>query len=174
VRRLIRPVVLGLDLSLRQPAAVVIPFGWRLGDWPTLWRYSFATEDPKSDRERYQRIGGIVDRMAQFAHTRRVTHAYIEDYAYSRSSSSVTKLAELGGHARVEFLRRLGLVLHPVGEAQARRLLLGRLPPKDRKVAAQRALYAAGAPFANGDECDAFVVANFGLSEFGLTALTLA
>ena len=42
------------------------------------------------------------------------------------------------------------------------------------KVATQQALWDAGAPFEDGDQCDAFVVANAGLSELGLPFLSLA
>jgi Holliday junction resolvasome RuvABC endonuclease subunit len=169
-----RIVILGLDLSLRRPAAVVIPDGWELGRWDDLARLSFEPFEVASDRERYQRIGGIVARLIGFARERQVTYAFVEQYAFSKSSSSVTKLAELGGHARVEFLRRTGLVLRPVVASQARRQLLGALPRKDAKLVVQLALGAAGAPFPNDDECDAFTVANFGLTELGLVALSLA
>jgi Holliday junction resolvasome RuvABC endonuclease subunit len=169
-----RTVVLGLDLSLRRPAAVVIPAGWELGRWQDLKRLSFEPLEVASDRERYMRVGGIVARMIVFAREHEVSYAGVEDYAFSKSSSSVTKLAELGGHARVEFLRRMGLLLRPVAASQARRQLLGALPPKNAKILTQRALYAAGAPFANDDECDAFAVANFMLTELGLVALSLA
>jgi Holliday junction resolvasome RuvABC endonuclease subunit len=169
-----RVVVLGLDLSLRRPAAVVIPHSWELGAWNDLARLSFEPEEPKSDRERYMRIGGIVTRMIAFAREHGATYAGVEDYAFSKSSSSVTKLAELGGHARVEFLHRMGLVLRPVVASQARRQLLGALPRKDAKLAVQVALWSAGAPFANDDECDAFCVASFMLTEVGLVALSLA
>lgn len=168
-----RAVILGLDLSLTSPAAVCIPDRWKVGSWRQLSWYSCAPVVPEDLKARYDRIEHIVARMLAFARQEGVTHAYVEDYAYSRSSSSTTKLAELGGHARVEFARS-GLVLHPVTASQARRQLLGRLPAKDAKRLTHEALTAAGAPFRNGDEADAFVIANFGLTELGLLAMCLA
>ena len=111
--------------------------------------------------------------MRDFAISHQVFHCYVEDYAFSRRSSSVTKLAELGGHARCEFLS-YGRVLTPVPASAARKLLLGKLPRKDAKVAVQAALYGADALLNNDNECNAFAVANFGLSEQGCVALTLA
>lgn len=170
-----RPV-LGLDLSLRRPAACVIPEGWRVGDWKALHLLSFDGEDSHDERSHYVRIIKIVGKMRDFmiAHGVGQEDAWVEDYAYSRHSSSVTKLAELGGYARCEFLT-YGRVLHAVPAASCRKLLLGKVPREGQKQAVQDAFRHVGAPFAeDGDLCDAVAVANYGMSEQGRVALCLA
>lgn len=182
MRRKLVPVI-GFDLSLSRPAACTIPAGWRLGDWGTLDYRSVeppGVGDAADLAGRYRRLSfvarWVIDLLwnEQQPWPDRIQHAFVEEYAFSARSSSVTKLAELGGVVRVAALEGRHTLLRPVVASQARRLILGRLPAKHAKVAVQQALYRAGAPFANDDECDAFVVANFGLSELGLTALTLA
>lgn len=175
---------IGLDLSLTAPAACLIPPRWRLGYW---WSLDVVAWDPPGDmldeQARIRRVEWIVDRVDEFVAKAAlrvvVGHAappaiFIEGYAFSRSSSSVTKLAELGGAVRVD-LRRRGFVARSVTASAARKLLLGRLPKREAKNATHGALRAAGVPPAwSGDVLDAFVVANFGLTELGLPALTLA
>jgi Holliday junction resolvasome RuvABC endonuclease subunit len=165
--------IVGLDLSLKRPAACAIPRDWELGKWSDLRWTSLETAPVETEHDRIVRIIKIVGHVREFALENRASDCFVEGYAFSARSSSVTKLAELGGHARVEFLS-YGRMLRTVVASQARKLLLGKLPQKNAKVMVQQALYAHGAPFSNDDECDAFVVANFGLSELGLTALTLA
>jgi Holliday junction resolvasome RuvABC endonuclease subunit len=165
--------VVGLDLSLTRPAACAIPHDWEIGKWRDLAWTSLETEPVENEHDRIVRIIKIVGHVRDFALVNRASNCFVEQYAFSRRSSSVTKLAELGGHARVEFLT-YGRMLQTVVASQARKLLIGKLPPKNAKVMVQQALYAHGAPFPNDDVCDAFVVANWGRSELGLTALSLA
>jgi Holliday junction resolvasome RuvABC endonuclease subunit len=168
-----RRSVLGLDLSLTRPAGVAIPAGWVLGDWGSLAVTSLETAPCETDEDRIKRIILIVGHMRDFALRHRVSDCFVENYAFNAHSSSVTKLAELGGAARVEFFLG-GWFLHSVPASSARKLLLGKLPRKGAKVAVQQALYRHGATFRNDDECDAFCVASFGLSEIGLPFLSLA
>lgn len=169
------PSVVGLDLSLRSPAAVLIPAGWELGNWHELswWSGNFPPPAPGDLAGQYARLLHITKTVVDFVVGSGATDVFVENYAFSASSTSVTKLAELGGAVRVALWRAEHLV-RPVVASQARKLLLGKLPKEGAKVAVQRALYAHGAPFTNDDECDAFAVANLGLSELGLTAMTLA
>jgi hypothetical protein len=173
MRRRSDKVVAGLDLSLTCPAVVVIPSGWVLGDWPNLARARLITDPVNDDHARAMRIIKIVGFVRDFVLSQGATDWFVEDYAFSKRSSSVTKLAELGGHARAEFLT-YGKPLRAVPASQARKLLLGKLPRKDAKLAVQNALYTHGAKFEDDNECDAFCVANFGLSEVGLPFLSLA
>jgi Holliday junction resolvasome RuvABC endonuclease subunit len=151
----------------------MIPAGWELGHWPSLETLSFETWPGETEADKADRLLDISNRMLNFVLAGSVKNVFVENYAFSRSSSSVTKLAELGGAIRVLFRMR-DLVLRPVVASSARKLLLGKLPRKNAKVAVQQALYAHGALFHNDDECDAYVVANFGMSELGLTAMSLA
>jgi Holliday junction resolvasome RuvABC endonuclease subunit len=168
---------MGMDLSLRRPAAAVIPARWRIGDWGDVstWVEDFD-ETPKSDAERYVRIIRIAGAVRDMALMHRVGRddVWVEDYAYSRSSSSVTKLGELGGVARIELFTH-GRTVRAVTASSARKLLLGKVPKKDQKLAVQAALKLGGAPFwEDPDVCDAFAVANWARSEQGLPAVTFA
>jgi Holliday junction resolvasome RuvABC endonuclease subunit len=174
-RRTCGATVLGLDLSLTSPGMCVIPCGWELGDWGGLHCFTWVPEIfGQTERDRISRIVGIADFVFAYALQHHAEHVFVEQYAFSRSSSSVTKLAELGGAVRAKFYWEAQIVLQPVVASQARKLVLGKLPAKDAKKLTHMALASAGAGFENGDVADAFVVANFGLSELGLTALTLA
>jgi hypothetical protein len=179
------PWVLGIDPSLTRSAAVLIPPGWALGDWAALRWTSYGEPAPERkvfsvleyERERIARMGRIAEALAQFVMREaggRPIRGFIEGYAYQAGGAGAHSGAEYGGILRQWMHMRHAIALQPVQEASARKQLLGKLPPRERKAVTARALYANGAPFSNDDECDAFVVANWGLSEVGLTALSLA
>ncbi len=167
--------MLGLDLSLTSPAAVVVPAGWHLGKWETLAHDHHRPPAPEPGfRGQTIRVRLLVSRLLAFAEQHRVRQAFVEDYAFSARSSSVTKLAELGGVARDLFLDVLGLELVPVTASAWRRSLLGQVPRRNQKVEAQAALYRHRFPLGwCGDVADAFGVANHGRAELGLPFVTL-
>lgn len=175
-RRAVPPVV-GLDLSLTAPAACLIPSGWQIGDWADLEVAAWsppAPEEPDNLDALYRRLSWITSAVVEFCARRARPVVAVEQYAFSRSSSSVTKLAELGGCVRVA-LWQDGIVARPLVAASARKLLLGKLPRKGAKDATQIALWGAGCPKAwSGDVLDAFACANLALSDLGVPALTLA
>lgn len=168
--------VLGLDLSLSRTGAVLIPTDWNPGDWSALKVFDVTHDVPeKGDwRGQYARYLHFADVLVAWCEPWAIGRAFVESYAYSKFDQSGTKLHELGGVVRVCFLEKLDIVLEPVNESTARKILLGKLPKKGRKKVTEDALVVAGAGFRNGDIADAFVIANFGLTEMGLTALTLA
>jgi len=105
-----------------------------------------------------------------------VVEVWIEGYAFRQNQSAHT-LAELGGVVRLELVRA-GIEVRTAMMQTARKLLLGKLPPRRKKGetkekgasakdVVEATLKAAGAAFATLDECDAFVCANLGLSERG-------
>ena len=166
-------IIVGLDLSLSRPAACCIDSDWEIGNWKTVSYVSWKTAPVSSLADRHERLCWIRDRVLEFCFDERdATHIWIEGYAFAAQSSSVTKLAELGGVVRVA-LHEHGIDAVPVPSTSCRKLLLGKVPRKGAKVAVQRALYDAGAPFDDDDQCDAMAVVNFGLSELGYTAMTL-
>jgi Holliday junction resolvasome RuvABC endonuclease subunit len=176
-RRKETPWILGIDPSLTRSAAVLIPPGWELGDWLTLrWCSVEIPPGDGTERQRVERMGEIVDRLLNFVseHSGSEVRGWVEQYAFNARSASVTKLAELGGILRHQFLIEFGVPLEPVTASQARKQLLGKLPRKDQKLAVQLALGRAGAPFVNGDECDAACVAFWGLTEIGAMGFSLA
>ena len=177
--------VLGIDPSLTRTAAVLIPPGWRLGDWSTLrWtEVEVAPPDAKAmsateyEWARVERLGEIVDRLIAWVsenHEGEHLSAWTEGYAFGANSASVTKLAELGGVMRHQFQCEFQVPLVPVSPQSARKYLLGKLPRKDQKLAAHSAMLAHGVPWRTADVTDALCVANYGLSELGLTGLSLA
>jgi hypothetical protein len=177
--RVTGPTIIGLDLSLRGPAAVAIPFDWAF-DWKLQHAtFGYELKEP-TEETRIERLLTISRDVRMFIRRNLPKGAadasgvkvYVENYAFSRSSSSVTKLAELGGIVRGEVWREFGLTLTPVTASSARKLFLGHCP-KGAKEMVEAELAGLDAPFKGNDECDAFVVANFGRAEHGLAAFTL-
>lgn len=172
-KRVVDHSVLGLDLSLSGPAGCHVPKGWKIGDWRALSVETLSPDVPETEVGRLDRLLQIVDVFGRWVERMGPDYSWVEDYAYSARSSSVTKLAELGGAVRVELHRR-GFGPLPATASQARLMLLGKLPKKDQKKVTHAALRAAGFPWASGDVMDAFVIANWGRSECGLPFLSLA
>lgn len=157
-------ILMGLDLSATAAAACVVPLGWD-GNFRrvhTLVVGSSLRRDA-TDEERARRCEAIAARLVAFARTHGVTECWVEGYAYSQRTASHT-LGEVGGVVRLELVRA-GIAVHTANMSTARKLLLGKLPPKGAKFAAHAALRAAGAPAWSLDEADAFVAVNLGLSE---------
>lgn len=161
--------ILGIDLGTRITAAVAVPLDW-VGHWPlvaTLTAGSPLHRDA-SDLDRVQRTADIAERVVAFARMHAPVIAYIESYGFAQHTAAHT-LGELGGVVRLELVRA-GVEIRTANMGSARKLLLGKVPRKDVKVAVFSALHAAGAPFGSLDLADAFVAANWGLSESGAFA----
>lgn len=166
--------IVGFDLSLTAPAAVAIPVDWKPGDWKRVKSWLLKPLSPKSDDlagqfKRYKVILSWIEGIISGSIF--IGAAFIEQYAFSRNNSQASKLMELGGCARLKMYDRC-LVPVTVNTSQARKLMLGKVPKGDQKLAVQRYLFDAGAP-KDWEEniCDACCVANYGLSECGGTAL---
>lgn len=188
----------GFDLSLRAPAAVFIPWDWKLGEWRSLAWETIRPEEVESGDVR----GGIVRTIKiagwarDFVLSHRANFVSIEAYAFSKQSRSVTALAELGGVARVELLTH-GRCPRILNASEARGVLLGKVRKVDMpdgiKVYVQAALHRAGAPIDPGqvmrkkrtaampkpgvwseDIADAFVIANAARTYQRLPAVVLA
>lgn len=174
------PVVLGVDASLTGTGLCVIPADWEPGSSTMLPRWSCGYKIVKATpEERVERIDRIVRQVAAFAEAQRVTHAFIEDYAFSQPGSA-QRIGEVGGCIRLE-LFRMGLVAMPVSVTAWRKLLIGvggtprGMPRGWIKDETFRIMRAAGFDEGwSGDELDALGVCNLGRSELGLPALTLA
>lgn len=189
--------IVGLDLSLSRPAACFIPHGWTPGAWSKLTVRSWGRPKEKHEKEdahnaagrRADRIVEIVNAVAPFiCECARVgkpqggtrTAIYVEDYPYGLRTQGQYDLAELRGALNAA-IHVHGLVALPLNISTCRKLLLGKLPSRKKgepplpkgaaKVAVQLALQSMGARFDNDDECDAFAVANLGLSNSGAVAI---
>lgn len=159
-------IIAGLDLSLTGLGAVAVPSGWDL-DWRRVERASFGVSLTKTATTRE-----VTGRLRDLARDVRVwlirvgaTHVVAEDLP-SRGVFSTVPLAELRGVLRLELLDQVGLDLQFVNLQYARKVLLGAKPPRDPKAYVCEALYAAGADFADADQCDAFCTVNAVLDQF--------
>jgi Holliday junction resolvasome RuvABC endonuclease subunit len=166
--------VAGFDLSLRASAAVVLPPDWSPGDWSTVRSMicGRALTKGATEHDRIERVRFIAEELIAFVVKAGASDVFIEAYSYSKGNQA-HQLGELGGVVRLE-LRRAGLNVHVVPLASARRLLLGKVPRSDAKVAVFSALRAAGWNVGSTDEADALCVASFGLTELGRPGLSLA
>ena len=171
---------LGFDLSLTAPAAVALPHDWRPGDWKSVKFWLLKTKDPKNGadtRGQYARYIQIVDWAQGIAKETKTPPIYfIEGYGFRKNNAQASKLMELGGAVRVRLYEACGMIATVVSSSSAREILLATVPQKDQKIAVQLALFNRGGAPKTWEEniCDAFVVANFGLTEFGVQALSLA
>lgn len=166
--------VLGVDLSLRSTGLVAVPTDWGL-DWSRV-AHRVAGAELKQDATVAQHVGRLrlIARAAMaFAREHRVTRAWILGYAYNKADMSRAHLAgELGGVVKYALVE-IGVEVEVVVESRAR-TLLGKAPRKDAKVWATERLMRAGAPPSwPQDVLDAFVGANWGLSELGGSALIM-
>jgi Holliday junction resolvasome RuvABC endonuclease subunit len=166
-------VVLGVDLSLTGLGLVAVPTDWDLR-WSRVARATLGMELSKgaSARELAMRRRALCDDVARWASRRNVTHVWFEAYPVMGRVFNVDKLAELGGVFK-DRLAEIGLHPEPVSNTTARKLLLGKLPPSDRKAVVVEMLRLLGAGFDDPDQADAFAVANYGLSELGAPCITV-
>ena len=159
--------LLGIDLGTRACAAVAVPTDWD-GGWKRV--RSLVVGEPlrrdATDVERARRTETIATRIVAFARECGATVAWIESPAYSQNTAAHV-LGALRGVVSLELLRA-GIDIRTAPMASARKLLLGKLPRSDVKVAVHSALRAAGAPRDwTLDVSDAMCAANYGLAEVG-------
>lgn len=183
--------IVGLDVSLTGAAACALrvqkvfaqdsgaPIGWRWWscDDPVhtvLVGYPLGVDASQDDR--IVRIAHIVDALCGFVQKHGARYVYVEGYAFSARSSSVTKLAEVGGALRYALHTKLSVTAQEMTASRARTYLLGRLPRGrgTQKPACRDALARARFVFGSMDECDAFCIANCALGELGGCGVTFA
>lgn len=141
-----------------------------MGSWPDPDFPKGATREQKADR--WARISHAV---LAFCEKHQPMLVGVEDYAFSRKSSSVTRLAELGGIVRIDLWRaRPEWLPHEVTASQARKVLLGKVPQKDAKDWTQANVrrLKGEAIYWTEDEVDAVVVANFAAQIAGWAPLS--
>jgi hypothetical protein len=115
---------------------------------------------------RYHRIAGSVAKFVKDSGTRDVC---VEQYRFSAmkgngqsfQSSSITKLAELGGIVKSQIFLSCYLAVVPVVASSARKWFTGGLKKDNPKQQMADYLSRMNFNFNNTDEMDAFVVANF-------------
>lgn len=161
----------GLDLSLTGLGAVAVPADWDM-DWRRVERASFGVSLPKgaSTRQVTDRLRNLTRDVRVWLIRMGVTHVFVEDLP-RRGAFSIVPLAELRGVMRLELLDQAHLDVTFVTQSEALKLLLGAVPPEDRKVHAREALKAQGANFEDSDQFDAFAVVNARLGDLGIPYL---
>lgn len=167
-------VVMGIDASLTSTGLVALATDWGL-DWSRVarTRLGLGLSKSASELDRIRRLDAIAAGVLAFVAAHGVTDVFMEQYAFSARASQSHALGEIGGVIKRDVALEAGLPLTVVPPATAR-ALLGRfsahakkgspkpLPVKDQVHAV---LYSAGMPHDwCGDEIDAWVVANWGLS----------
>lgn len=172
------PYVLGIDASLTRTAAVLVPVDWGC----SFQAIRFVTSGSSLKRTATQlevatRLADIARDVVQLVGDEQLEGAFIENYSFG-SPFGAHQLGELRGVLRDRVMRRTSLAPEPVAINSHRKYLFGTLP-KLRGDALKHHIVTTlrgwGAPHAWGDDvCDAFSVANYGLSELGYPALTLA
>lgn len=162
---------MGIDLSLRQTAAVIAIAGTNVPGH-SMTCGEDLTHDATAE-EKLLRMRKITEALIAFREQHRASHVFVEQYAYNMSQASrAHSMGELGGIVKNAFFDS-GVIVLPVVATQARKFLFGRLPAKGAKKEASRRLKVMGFVFRTEDEGDAFIVANYGLSELGYPALSV-
>lgn len=174
-------LIIGVDLSRTNLGLCALPLGWLTDkgpDWSCL-RFDTLTlngqsplygdyADLNAGREEHYMAGvdyivkTAVDWIEPIVESPGVDgfwEAWIEGGI--THGHHVIEQAEVRGAFRLELSRRLQRPGQIAEQSAARKLLLGRLPPSDRKSAVVSVLGQMGAPFQDDHQCDAFVAANF-------------
>lgn len=169
--------VLGLDLSLRGAAAVLVPAPWDLDFSRVLsMRVGASLTRGASEIDRDARCKMIASEIATFCIGREVGAAFVEGYSFG-SPMNAHQLGELRGVVRRMLVDRFGFAAMPVPPHSARKFFFGSKPSMRSDMLKDfilESVNATGAKFATHDEADAFLVANFGLTEIGHPAISNA
>ena len=164
--------VMGLDLSLRGSAAVVLPKGWNPAKpWEGI---SFERFGEPGKLEGEERVDAIVQRVAFLMGEHDVDRVFVEQYAFSFSANAITAIAELVGVVKHYVWTHHLTKVVPIVASSARKTFFGPLPRMSRKEVKAfiaHELDKLGAPFANEDTRDAFLVGNAGRHKLGLVCL---
>lgn len=112
------------------------------------------------------RLASIVQTIIEVAEQFDVKRVYVENYAFSMNSSSVTKLAEIGGAVKTALFLQRGLVAIPVSVMTVRSVVLGKGYGKIKKDALVKVVQGLGFTFDNDDIMDAFMICMYGLISF--------
>lgn len=176
-RKPIPPVVAGLDLSLTGTGVAVIRSAvWGL-DVKRIFSRRFGEKLKGSNESanyeaRVRRLATISNEVVGYLAGHGVTHCFVENYSFSMQHAA-HQLGELGGVMKVRIYESLGIVATPVSNSTARKLFLGRGAGKGIKEEVARQLASLGWD-RSGDEGDAAICANYGLSELGLPAISVS
>jgi hypothetical protein len=160
--------VVGLDLSLTGLGMVAIPDSWGL-DFEQVKRRTLASVPEREMVDRIADLASDVVRWVEWACEGTTPVVAIEGGIMgAKLARSVRSQNELAGVVKHELRRRLQALATTVEQSSARKTLLGKIPPRDRKAAVIAFLRPRTRAAWEPDEYDAFVVANYRLRGLGL------
>lgn len=163
--------VMGVDASLTSTGFCLVPATWG-GDWRkcVVAHAGYSLTRGVHETTRIRRLDDIRGAMALFIGRHEPTHVIFEDITFTHQAMMAHALerAELMGVLK---LQAAALVDHvEVVKPNVARKILG--PKLHKKATAHVAVHAMGCPKDwLGDEVDAWVTANYLLSELGSGAL---
>jgi len=161
--------ILALDLSTSGLGMVCLDTTWDL-DWRRVRFRTLACSLRKATpRERVERLRMLALDVRTWCIYTGATVVYAE--AIPTFGFEIVTLAQLRTAVDMELYRENGFVVESVQQNTARKLLLGRVPQKNRKQHVSEALKAQGDPFEDDDQRDAFAIANHALHVLGAPCL---
>lgn len=168
-KRSICPYVVGLDLSLTCPGVCIIPTDWGHDLRRVQVHHATVPVEGGNDACRANRLVWIESWLTQFIKEGRM---FAIESLPSHGAFAIGPLGELHGVVRRRlFVNNCEVRTAPL--ATARKLLMGKLPQKDQKTIVRSTVQSFdGSAHWTGDECDAFVVANWLCAELGAPFLS--
>lgn len=169
-------MIVALDLSTAGLGMVCGEPSWDL-QWKRVrfTTLAYSLRKNATPREQTDRLRALAADVCTWCERVGATEVWAEKqpgYVPPETLHSYKKNAELVGVVRVMLADRLGLHLDFIDETTVRKLLLGYMPPRNRKQHVVEALKAAGDPFFDDDQRDAFSVLNWRFHELGAPCLT--
>lgn len=150
----VRLSVAGLDLSQRSSGVAIIDRDNQL----VTYTFGSNLKDDASERAKAMRNLTIANDIIKVVRQHHVAVVAVEDYAFSRRSSSVHPLAELGGVVKSQLVLSCGIAVAPVTASSLRKFLFGKAI-SDKKAIKSKLEAMGYKDLKNCDESDALVVA---------------
>ena len=163
--------ILAIDQSPTGLGVFAIPVGWDL-DFRNVLAARFDGGKLKKDAtamQRISRMAALALRVCEFARQWHVTHIWMES-SLSGGAFSIVPQAKLAGAIEITLASEIGIYPETAHISTVRKYLLGKLPRSDAKEIVRQTVWSldgAKMALATGDEVDAFVIANWALSELG-------
>jgi hypothetical protein len=164
--------VAGLDLSLTGLGLVVVPSDWDL-DFGRVRRTVLHTKPNLELVDRIAALAADACEWLAWARNGKPLEVWVEgSITGGRMGNSVRSQLKLAGVVEHEIRRQLGVVARTAEQSSARKLLLGYVPPKNRKEHVVEALKLLTPTAWDGNEYDALTTANYGLHELAAPCLS--
>jgi hypothetical protein len=144
-------------------------------DWDLNWRrvractLAVPLKKTATPREKLDRLRALALDVRVWAIRVGATKVWAE--SVPTFGWNLITLAQIRCAVDIELYREAGLIPLDANQSSVRKFLLGKLPTSDRKACVSEALKAAGDPFEDDDQRDAFAVANWGLNKLGAPCL---